>query len=122
MNSESVIKELITEVVVKAVVKKLVTAVPFFGLPIVNPIVSFFVMKVAKILYDEMSLSLSYTMIDSKVNQQTKDYDMAVLNLKYAIDIPVTSYDGGEVEKQTEIEFRKTEFRNKLSSLISFNS
>ena len=63
----------------KAVMSYIVTAVPFFALPIINPILGLVVNWVLTIAIDETEMGLFFMYIDFRTNLQGKEFEAAAL-------------------------------------------
>lgn len=107
---DKVVKNLVLEVAVKAAIKRLFIAIPWLGIPVVSQIVSYFAMKLAEFLYDEMALAISFAIIDIKVDLQADAYKAASQELKNAVDS----------QDEVKINEAKQKFKNSLRDLIQF--
>ncbi len=105
-NNKQLIKDLILDVLLKKVISKIVTLFPFFGLPIIGPIFVFIMTKLAKILYEEISLIYSLLEIESKVNAQVVAF--------------AESRD--KLEQDIDNEELKEDFKSKFRDLINLNA
>lgn len=106
------IKSLILDVVLKAAIRQIIAAVPFLSWPVINPLVTYLITKVATVLYDHMALYISFQLIDFKTDQEQKAYTKAVEELKAAHAAP------NATEKQ--LNDAKEKFRRNLGDLIRF--
>lgn len=104
------IKKLIIDVILKAVMAKLVTAIPFLGMPFLGPLVGFFVGKLLNMVGDELALMVEFKVIDIKVGKEVKGYEEAVLELKTELDKPI--------KDEVKINEAKDRFKEKLRDLI----
>lgn len=88
---ESAAKKLYQEVVIKAVIKDLVTAIPLIGGTFLNPVITWIVVKVAWKLYDRMKLIGGVYVIKFSKDADRRAYDTAVIELKHAISTGQTT-------------------------------
>ncbi len=98
------VRDLIFETVMGAVIKGVAAAVPFFRLPVVNTVFSFVVMKVANLIYVEISRYAVFSLIDLRVDKEKSAYVAAVKRLKIA--------------KPEEVAHAEEEFKRTLSDLV----
>lgn len=110
-----IVRSLIFDVVVKNVIKRLITAVPFLAFPGIGCLVSLVVNKLTGIVFDELSLMIEFKMIENKVGEQKDAYDKAVNDLKTILDKPV------EEQKSADISLAKEELKKRLKDLVNFN-
>lgn len=111
---EEIIKKLLVEVVMKAVMARIVAAVPFLGFPIIGPIFSLIMGKVFNMVGDELVLMIKLKQIELKVGKENDEYKEAVNNLKIEVEKPE--------QDQQKINEAKEKAREALKKLIDFNS
>lgn len=107
--AEAVIKGLIYDVALKAVLARLVVMAPFLGWPVINAVFVFIMTKLAGMLYEEMSLVASFALIDFKTEAERHAYEEAVGGLRQAIQ---------EDKSSEEIQRQKTEAKKRLGEFI----
>lgn len=109
MNSaDAVIKSLIFDVVVRVVIQTSMAALPILGWPVIAPLFGWVVIKIATLIYDELSKHVQFLLIDIQTEQQKQAYDKATTELKTAID------------SGTNVDEAKEKFKNSLRDLIRF--
>lgn len=108
MDLSKTIRDLVFEVVVKQVIARAVALAPWLAWPVINPVFVFVVSKLFGVIYDEMSLTVSFVVIDFRHAHHRAAYDRAVADLK----------DAQESGNNEEIESAKAEFRSTLRDLI----
>lgn len=109
---EGLIKKAIYDYAKSAIMKALVTKLPFLGWAWLNPIVGFFLGKLMDIVYEHVYRAVSFAIIDIKVNAQKEAYDQAVVQLQEVL--------AKEQATEKEIEDAKKEFKEKFRDLIKF--
>lgn len=114
--AEKAAKKLLYEVVLTAVIKKLVTAVPLLGTSFFMPIVNFIVFKIADRVWEEASLMGAFLFIDFKTASQRANYEHATNELKDVLALP-ESEQNEEIIKQA-----KEEYKRRLAALVRLNS
>lgn len=122
--AEKIIKHLIFDVAVKAAVASAISAAPLLGVPVIRPIFTFIVERVANLVYTELSRFVVFSIIDLKNETDLKNYQDAVKQLETILETPPEHYDHGEDgihKKEIEIEKAKEEYKKRLASLIRFN-
>ena len=102
------VKQLILDVVIKRVIARAVLAAPFLAYPVFYPVFVFIVEKLFDVIYAEMSLTVSFVVIDFKNAAHRAAYDKAVEELKAAMAKGDAS----------AIEVSKNDFRSTLRDLI----
>lgn len=112
--SEELIKKLIFEVIVKAAIDRAVAALPLLGLPVLNPLFTWAVMKIATLIYTELARHVSFALIDLKTKQEREAYEEAVIELK-RVQLEVAPEPG-------ELDRAKQKFKDTLRDLIRFRS
>ena len=110
-NFEEEASRIFFEVITKAVIKKIVTAVPFLGLPVIGNLFSLIVFKLAEKFWDEAKLYGSLLKIEFKVERQRVEYEEATEKLKQTLSV-----DDEEEKKKA-----RDEYREKLRNLIVFD-
>lgn len=100
MNFTEALKDTAVSLLSKLAMKKLIEMSAFFAWPIVSPIVSFVVTKVASWLIRETFLGLSLLWIILDVSYEVSDVESATAKLKDVIDNP----EKYSAEKMQEIE------------------
>lgn len=108
---DNIIHSILFDVVLKAVLARIIASVPFLALPIINPIFALILDKVASLFYDEMSKFIEFKVIDLQVGEQKNNYDAAVNNLKEVLSKPEQSPE--------EIQKAKDELKKRLHDLIN---
>ena len=114
--AEVAARKLLYEVVLKSVMSKIVTAIPFFGLPFIYPILNFVFFKVADKIFNELADMGMLFKIDFKTEAQADAYIKATNELKEVLKLP----DNGE--NNAEIERRKEEYKKRLRDLINMRN
>ena len=114
MDSVKVVRDLIFSAVLKAIMGRLVVAIPFLGLPIIGPLASLVIGKILSIAFDELQLIVEFKLIAADVAGQKEDYDKAVSDLKVVLDKPKELQDAAEIEKAKEA------LKAKLRELVNF--
>lgn len=109
---EDILKGLLKDVIIKNVLARLVTMLPFLGWPIIGPIVAHFVSKFALIFFDEMSLVVAFKVIDGQIGKEKDEYSAATEQLKSVISVAETPAE--------EIERAKERVRHALNGLVKF--
>ena len=103
---ESVAQKLFHDVVIKAVIREMVIAIPFLGHPILNPVVIYIVTKIAMKVYKQAKLVGGMYVIKLKNDSERRAYDEAIVELKKALN------SGNNIEEA------KNEFKKRLSDLV----
>lgn len=106
---EEIVKKIIYETVVKEAIERLFTAVPILGIPVVSQIISYFVYKIADLIYEQLSRTVSFSIIDGKTLNQLNDYEVSVARLK--------TVDMGD---EKEVENAKAQVRLAVRNLVRF--
>lgn len=109
-NSEEIIKGLLKEFLVKAAIKKLVAAVPMFGLPVLNPLTIYLVGKLFEHIYEEVAMIMAITKIEIDVERERREYEKAKEDLRRTLE-----NNDEEARKKAEEEFDR-----RLGDLIKF--
>ena len=102
-------KEVYREVIIKAVIKKAITAIPLLSLPLINPFVVYIITRIANSIYTEAEMSGMIFLIRFKKNEDRIEYDKATLELRKLI------FGNGSEE---EIQKAQNDFKKRLSSLV----
>lgn len=110
MNPNDMAKKIIFDLVVKKAIAKVILAVPFLGLPVVNPVFVYVAQKLFTALYNEIEFEGELLMIGIKTDFQDKKYKEATTALGQAIK-----------QGKTDEELQKAhdEFKKRLHDLIS---
>lgn len=90
---------------------KLVALVPFLGVPIVNPVMLWFLAKYARILFEEGALLLHMGVIEVEVNREALAVKKARDDLRFYL----------ERGNPQNIQKAKDEYKKRLSDLIRLN-
>lgn len=106
----SVAMTLIRDIAIKALVKRILIAVPFFANPILGPIITYVVTKVSEKFFTELYYHGIIMSVNFKVDSEVKNYKKAVSKFKQVTNNPMES----EENKQKAID----EFKKSLSDLI----
>jgi hypothetical protein len=109
-----IVKEVIYDSVVKAAIKRVIAALPFLATPVIGPVLAYIlsslITRLADLLYKELSLFVTFSVIDFQTEQQKRKYEAAVEALKAAT----------QTKNQKEIERAKKEFQDRLRDVIRF--
>lgn len=107
-------RKIILKRAIVEIMKKLVSAVPFLGWPIVNQAVSYLIEKILIKFIDEVEKSGMIIKIDFDTHAQQEAYEREVTELrKILMDTD---------SKPEEVEKAKDEFNEKFRSLVMLNS
>ena len=109
MSPSDIAKKIIFDLVVKKAIQRVILAVPFFGLPVVNPVFVYVAQKLFVALYDELEFQGELLLIGLKTEHEKKKYDEAVNEFK-------TSIEQGKSDE--EINRAHEEFKNRLRDLV----
>lgn len=109
---EEILKSLIREFLVKRAITKLVAALPFLGLPVLNPLTAYLVGKLFEVIYDEVAMIVALTKIEIDVSHDRDAYVKATEELKKQL----------ESQDEESIRIAKEEFKRRLGDLIKFPS
>jgi predicted Zn-dependent peptidase len=110
MNASDLAKKLLFETLIQNAIKKVILAVPFFGLPVVNPLFIFVAEKLYSYLYDELEQEGTLLMIGIRTENQKVKYEESVKELEAAIN-------QGQTDEQ--INLAREEFKKRLKDLIN---
>lgn len=105
---DELLRKFVFESVLKAVAARAVAAFPFLGLPIINPIFMYFLTKVAKTFYNELSLSVGFYSIQLATEKEVVEY-------RNAVDLLNKAKESGKDLKDANEKFKKA-----ASDLIKF--
>ena len=97
------------ELAVDSAISAAVVAVPFLATPVVNQIFAFLVRSFMNLFYANVEESVSFAVIDARVNIEDINYKDSVSKL----EIAVAGRDAVEIENARQ------EFKSHLRSLIS---
>lgn len=109
---DDAISKLIKNVVLKAVIAALISAVPFLGIPGINLITTWLVMKIGGLVIETLQKFIDFKIIDWKTDAENAAYQNAVAALKAA----QATGDANATEKA------KADFKSTLSKLIHFDT
>ena len=98
----------------KAVLARLVAAIPFLGMPIIGPIVGMLLGKVFNLIGDELILMIKFKQIDIRVGKEDAAYTEAKKKLEEELAKPR--------KDEAQIEAAKLELKKNFQRLIDFNS
>lgn len=76
------IEELIFSVVIEAVIKETIAALPFLAWPVINPLFIWAVQKIAHLIYEELSWQVEFQWIGYETEEQKKKFEKAADFLK----------------------------------------
>lgn len=110
---DDILKKLIFDVVVGAVLSSIVSAVPILGLPVISTIVTSLLMKVAWMLFEQTSRLINFQIIEWKDEATQRAYEAAVADLKSLHDDPMAD--------EESIENAKQKFKDTLRDLIKLS-
>jgi len=110
MNAADIAKKLMFDTLIQTAIKKVISAVPFFGLPVINPIFIFAAEKLYSYLYDELEQEGTLLMIGIRTERQREHYEEAVVVLQ-------TALNQGQTDEQ--IKLAREEFKKRLKDLIN---
>jgi hypothetical protein len=114
---EKVIQDALLDVALPAALRAAVAAVPFLGMPIINPVFIFLATTLAKLIYKELALQLSFTIIDIETQKELKEYTDAKDKFKDVLSSPVQNYPS-EGERNAALQKARDEFKAKTRDLI----
>jgi hypothetical protein len=112
MNAADIAKKLIFDTLIQNAIKKVILAVPFFGLPVIHPIFIFAAGKLYSYLYDELEQEGTLLMIGIRTEHQKVKYEESVKELEIAIN-------QGQTDEQKKLAHE--EFKKRLKLLINLN-
>jgi len=112
MNSDALAKKLLFELLIEKAITKVIASVPFFGLPVINPIFIFAAEKLYSYLYDELEEEGTLLMIGIKTDHQRVKYQEATTELQTSIK---------EGQSDEEIKKAREEFKKRLKNLVNLN-
>ncbi len=104
---------LIKDVILKALLKKLVASASFLGWPIIGPFVEMLLGWLADFLQDKVVYLIDNKIIEMKVGSQNKEYKEAATKLEIELSKPEGEQDAAKTEQA------KQEFKDSLSKLIN---
>ena len=110
---EGVIEEIIFGVVFDLVFAKMLTAVPWVGLPVVKQVVQFVLRKILQVIYNELEQEIALLVIDARVKAEVASYEAAIVALRD--EMAQIGMDNAE-----QLEKAKAEFRERLRALIQY--
>lgn len=109
IKSQSIIKDLAFDVIVKAAIGKSIAAFPFLGLPIIRNIYAFIVEKIASQLFETLETHIEFKDIEVTEKLKVRAHSAAL----YKVHNAKTE----EEKKAAENEYRKT-----FANLIRFSN
>lgn len=110
--AKQVIEKIVFETIVKAVIKRIVAALPILGVPVIGPIFSFIVFRLADRIWEEIKIHSAFIYIEMKTDYERDSYDNAVNELKTVLE------DERTKEDQEAINEAKEEFKKRLARLV----
>lgn len=111
---ETIVKSILFEEIIKAVMSKIITVIPVLGWPVINQIFSRVLYKVADMFYTELKTHSAFLQIDFEVETQRVEYDQATDDLRNVLSLPDVN--------EEEIQRAKDEYKKKLRDLIMLNA
>lgn len=99
------VRDLIFQTVLAAAIQAIEAAIPFFRLPVISTIFSFVVTKIATVLYEELSKSVAFALIDMRVGRERDEYKAAVAEIKQVAASPTAT---PEERNAAEEKFKRT--------------
>lgn len=112
MNADQVAKKLIFDVLVEKAITKVIAAIPFFGMPVINPIFVYAAEKLYSYLYDETEEEGTLLYIGIRTDHQRSKYQESVKELE-------TATTQGQTDAQ--IKQAREEFKKRLKNFINLN-
>lgn len=109
---EEILTSIIKKKIVGVVVSKMVTALPFLGWPILNPILVYFVGKVFQYAYEELEREIKFLIIDAQAKARSENYKEIKSELERLLK--EKGLDDEETKKAS------LEFDERLNDLIRF--
>lgn len=110
---EEIIKKILIEVVMKTILSRIVSAVPFLGYPIIGPIFSMLFGKLFNMIGDELVLMVKLKQIEIRVGKEDASYTESKKKLEEVLNKPEKS--------EAEIEAAKEELKKNFQRLVNFN-
>lgn len=117
---QDMIKGVVFDVIVKKVIARAVTALPFLGVPPFSWVFGYAVNKIATMFYEELARRVTFALIDAQVEGQRQAYDEAVGKLKEVIAAPPEKF-ATEEERNAAAEQARLEMEKRLRDLIHFD-
>lgn len=112
--ADAILKTLIYDVVLKAVMTKIIARVPFLGFPVIVAVSSFVVTKIATAFYEELSKTVDFYIIDTRVEAQRVEYEKDLDALKTEVTKPVEQQDEAAIQRARDA------VKEHLRSIIRF--
>lgn len=109
--TDQVIQFLLYTIGVNSAVASIITGNPWLGLPVVKQIFTFFVSKIADVIYKQLDLFVDFSIVDFQTAEQASHYLTAVNQLQAAI----------QSGSQNDIQAAKVNFNNAADAVIRFN-
>jgi len=106
------VEKVIRDIVLKLLIQKIIQAVPWLGLSVINPVFVFFFSKIFDLIYDEMVVIGTFIKIEVKTQIEVDKYNKATIELKKAIDS----------QDKEQINHAKDNYKKYLSDLISYRN
>lgn len=122
-NADKIIESLIMGVALNAGITYVISVLPILGIPPLKQIFTFIFEKLARVLYDQLSRFVVFSIIDFQNEADLKAYQNAVDSLRIVLDTPADHYDHGPDginQREIEIEKAKSEYKKRLADLIRF--
>ncbi len=94
---------------IQFLIEKAMAKLPLLALPVINPLFGWIFTKVAMFLYGQLSVFVSYKVIDINIYRELVSYNKTWQELKKETD-------------KTKIPALRLEYEEKLKVLISFNT
>lgn len=107
---DGIVHDVLFGVVLKAVVDKIIVAVPFLAWPVINPVFMFILTQFVTLFYNEMEKVVNFSIIDIQIGIQKQEYDNAVNQIQGVLAKPQATPE--------EIEKAKNDFKNSLSTIV----
>lgn len=115
------LRSLIFVVIVEKIATRLIAKFAFLGMSFINPIFMLVLNKLAGLFYDELTVWVTFTVIDANISAKVNEYNKAVNALKTEIEKAETHVDTEELKKAREEVARKREIAKQAArDLIIF--
>ncbi len=122
-NADKIIQTLIMGVALSSAIAYVIAVLPILGVPPLKQIFTFIFEKLAKVLYQEFSRFVVFSIIDFKNQADLEAYQSAVSSLRIVLETPPENYDHGPdgvSQRELAIEKAKQEYKKRLKDLIQF--
>lgn len=113
--ASQIAKDAAVKILIPMAIKKIVKQLPFFALPVINPIFVFFFERVGKVIYDEEALLVYMTVTNMKAKEQGEEARQAIKDLQIALEKPVTEGNEDEIKRLSE------EFDRRMGDAIKYD-